>query len=120
MRFVLSVTLMLLLVISMTSFRQQSPNLFVQFRVLSIPDSDAAKAIDNKMKSKSGILESRTDYVTSTYFCLMSSEVQYTREDFENWFAKLGYEIACYTKGVQNSDIIVSPHVLANCTDETN
>jgi hypothetical protein len=101
------------------SFANQTNNHFVQFRVLTIPDAETAKQIDQKMGSKSGFVESRADHITSTYFCLLSPDAGYTEEDFKTWFAKLGFEIACYTKGVQNTDAMISPHVLKNCTEES-
>ena len=100
------------------SFNSQTVQYFVQFRVMAIPDSESAAAVDAKMSSKRGIEESRTDYITSTYFCLLSADADYTREDFENWFAKMGYTISCYSRGTQNVDMMVSPHVLKNCVEE--
>jgi hypothetical protein len=101
-----------------SSFDSQSVQYFVQFRIMAIPDSNSAAVVDAKMASKSGILESRTDYITSTYFCLLSADADYTRQDFENWFAKMGYTISCYSRGTQNVDPMVSPHVLKNCVEE--
>jgi len=101
-----------------SSLIYQADQFFVQFRITVIADSESALAIDTKMKSKSGVIESRTDYVTSTYFCLLSADVDYTKEDFENWFAKMGYSISCYSRGVQNSDAMISPHVLKSCVEE--
>ncbi|MBL7898833.1 MAG: hypothetical protein JNJ99_09885 [Crocinitomicaceae bacterium] len=97
----------------------QASNAFVQFRILSPLDSDSARKIDEKIGSKSGVLESRTDFVTSTYFCLLSPDADFTKEDFEEWFLKLGFEIACYNKGIQNIDAVISPHALKSCTDES-
>ena len=114
------VSLIILLVVFTTSssFVNQTNQFFVQFRVTAISDNESALAIDNKMKSKSGIIESRTDYVTGTYFCLLSADADYTKEDFENWFAKMGYSISCYNRGLQNTDMMVSPHILKDCVDE--
>ena len=100
------------------SFINQSNQFFVQFRVMTIADSESALQMDNKMKSKSGIIESRTDYITSTYFCILNAEADYTKEDFVNWFGKMGYTISCYSRGLQNVDMMISPHVLKNCIDE--
>lgn len=115
--FVRLIILSLVLTIN-SSFVNQQNQFFVQFRVTAIADNESAQAIDNKMKSKSGIIESRTDYVTSTYFCLLSADADYTKEDFENWFAKMGYTISCYNRGLQNTDMMVSPHILKDCVDE--
>lgn len=107
------------LVVSTTSFVSQPSQVFIQFRISTVVDSEAAAAVDSKMKSKSGVIESRTDYITSTYFCILSADADYTKEDFEAWFGKMGYTISCYSRGLQNTDPMVSPHVLKNCVEET-
>jgi hypothetical protein len=111
-------SVILVLALMMLSFSTQTNYHFVQFRVLAIPDSETARAIDEKIGSKSGIIESRADHVTSTYFCLLTADSGYTEDDFKAWFAKLGFEIACYSEGVQNIDVMISPHILKNCTEE--
>jgi hypothetical protein len=116
--FVIRFYSLLLLSLLMLSFSNQTNYHFVQFRVLAIADAETAKLIDQKIGSKAGIIESRADHITSTYFCLLTADSGYTEEDFKTWFAKLGFEITCYTKGVQNLDVMVSPHVLKNCTEE--
>lgn len=108
----------MLMAVMMFSFSHQTNYHFVQFRVKAISNAETAKLIDQKIGSKSGIIESRADHVTSTYFCLLTADSGYTEDDFKAWFAKLGFEIACYTKGVQNVDVMMSPHVLKNCTEE--
>ncbi|MBK9190908.1 MAG: hypothetical protein IPM77_04975 [Crocinitomicaceae bacterium] len=102
---------------SFVNSSDQGSNSFVQFRILSPLNAESAQKIDEKIGSKSGIIESRSDYVTSTYFCLLSPESEYTKDDFVSWFAKMGYEIACYSRGIQNVDPMVSPHVLKDCED---
>jgi hypothetical protein len=116
--FFFRITVLLVLFSMNCSFVKQANQFFVQFRVTVISDSDAALVVDAKMKSKSGIIESRTDHVTSTYFCLLSPDADYTKENFENWFAKLGYSISCYNRGLQNTDMMISPHILKDCVDE--
>jgi len=96
----------------------QSNQYFIQFRIIAVTDVKAAEMIDNKMRTKSGVVESRTDHVTSTYFCLLSPGTDYNKENFISWFSKLGYTIACFSKGIQNVDVMISPHVLKNCVDQ--
>jgi len=110
--------ILLIVFVSNSSFVGQTSQYFVQFRITSFLDSESALLIDNKIKSKSGIIESRTDHITSTYFCLLNEEVDYSKEDFENWFAKLGYSISCYSRGMQNVDMMISPHILKDCVEE--
>lgn len=114
----IGVFIILVSALMMLSFSTQTNYHFVQFRVLAISDAETARTIDEKIGSKSGIIESRADHVTSTYFCLLTAESGYTEDDFKGWFAKLGFEIACYSEGVQNIDVIISPHILKNCTED--
>lgn len=97
---------------------QTEQSYFVQFKITTVSSNDQAMVIDQKMKSKSGIMISRTDYITSTYFCVLKPGIDYNQENFENWFSKLGYEISCFNKGIQSVDKSISPHILKNCQDE--
>lgn len=90
---------------------------FIQFKIDKITTNEQAVVIDQKMRSKSGIKISRTDYLTSTYFCVLKPGIEYTKENFENWFDKLGYKITCFNKGIQGEDKSISPHILKNCND---
>lgn len=102
------------------SFRNSSSDVsyFIQFKIDTISTSEEALQIDQKMRSKSGIKISRTDYITSTYFCVLKPGVIYTEDNFTTWFSKLGYEIRCFNQGVQSQDKSISPHILKNCNDE--
>ena len=93
---------------------------FVQFKVNKISTAEEAKIIDDKIASKKGIISSRSDYVTSTYFCSVSSESDYTFEDFNAWFQKLGYEIGCYNAGTYGNTEMISPHELKKCEVNNN
>lgn len=108
---------MIAVLVSTNSFCGGASNSFVQFRILTITDAKIAEQIDDKMSSRSGVLESRTDYITSTYFCLLTPDAEYTKDDFVNWFAKFGLKIACYFRGIQGTDVMLSPHELKKCED---
>jgi len=94
------------------------PSYFVQFKIFNVDSNADAGLIDNKMRQKSGIKMSRTDYITSTYYAVLNSGIDYTEEQFTNWFKKLGYTIGCFNKGIYQTDAIISPHKLKNCSDE--
>lgn len=96
---------------------QDSPDYYVQFKVKTISQTDEARAIDKKMSAKKGILTAHTDHVTSTFFCTMTGDAEYVFEDFENWFTKMGYEIACFNKGIKGDGGMMSPHAFKNCED---
>ena len=91
---------------------------FIQFKIETISSNDQAMLIDQKMRSKSGIIISRTDYITSTYFCVLKPGAGYTQSNFETWFSKMGYEIKCFNQSIQSQDKSISPHILKNCSDE--
>lgn len=115
----LLVVIILIFGISSNSFSQDRPIYFVQFKILSVNSADQAKSIDKKIMSKKGILSTHTDHITSTFFCTLEADAAYVFEDFQSWFSKIGYEIACFNKGQQGSGAMISPHELKNC-EETN
>ncbi|MGV6861606.1 MAG: hypothetical protein ACWA41_07525 [Putridiphycobacter sp.] len=116
------ITLLFLVIFSFLHFSLTSVNnevsYFVQFKIFNVSDNDAAQMIDKKMAAKSGIKISRTDYITSTYYGVLNPGVDYSQEQFENWFKKLGYSIGCFKKGIHRQDQTTSPHLLKNCSDE--
>ncbi len=91
---------------------------FVQFKIFTLTTYEQAQEIDEKMMSKSGVMASRTDFITSTYFCFLYPGINISEETFVNWFKKMGYEIGCFHKGIQNIDDSVTPHTLKDCTNE--
>jgi len=112
----------LLVLVTLLNYSFKSPqnnsSYFIQFKINTISTNDQAMLIDQKMKLNSGIYISRTDYVTSTYFCILKPQIQYSQADFENWFEKLGYEITCYNTGIQGENKSISPYILKDCQDE--
>ena len=97
---------------------QNSESYFIQFKINSISSNDQAMLVDQKMRLNSGIFISRTDHNTSTYFCVLKPQIQYTQAEFENWFNELGYTISCYNTGIHRTDKVLSTHTLKNCQDE--
>jgi hypothetical protein len=112
--------LLLLITVLSYSFKpaQNNSRYFVQFKINSISSNDQAMVIDQNMKLKQGIQITRTDYISSTYFCVLKPQIQYSKEDFIKWFEKLGYEITCYNTGIQGVDKSISPYILKDCKDE--
>ncbi|UKN03087.1 hypothetical protein K6119_06120 [Paracrocinitomix mangrovi] len=98
-----------------TSYGQDSPNYYAQFKVLTITQKEEALKIDKKIATKKGIISTHTDHLTSTFFCTMTGDVDYDMDDFTSWFSKLGYEITCFNKGIQGDDRMISPHELKKC-----
>ncbi len=100
-----------------STWAQDRPVYFVQFKVKTVSTAEQAKQIDKKILSKKGIISTHTDHVTSTFFCTLEAEAAYIFEDFEGWFSKLGLEINCFNKGQQGSSDMISPHTLKNCEE---
>lgn len=90
---------------------------FVQFKIETVSSATDAQKIDAKISSKKGIVSSRTDHVTSTYFCSINNENIYSEDDFRNWFSKLGFEITCFNIGNYGNSTLISPHELKNCEE---
>ncbi|MFT4600645.1 MAG: hypothetical protein ACI857_000821 [Arenicella sp.] len=93
---------------------------FVQFKINKITSELEAKTIDKKLSGKKGILSTKSDHITSTYFCTLSAEAEYSFDEFESWFHKLGYEISCFNKGLHGNGGMKSPHELKNCVEINN
>jgi hypothetical protein len=96
---------------------QDSPNYYVQFKVSTVSSEDEARVIDKKMKSKKGIITTHTDHITSTFFCTMTGDAECVFDDFKSWFEKMGYEIACFNRGIQGDGGMMSPHAFKNCEE---
>jgi len=96
---------------------QDRPAYFVQFKILKVNSELEAQNIDKKLKSKKGIISTRTDHITSTYFATLSAEAEYDFDQFESWFQKLGYEISCFNRGIHGNGGMRSPHELKNCEE---
>ncbi|HIP35532.1 MAG TPA: hypothetical protein EYG85_01625 [Crocinitomix sp.] len=114
-----SILVLVVMAVFLWSFRSnEETSYFVQFKVFTVESNEKAQLIDEKMRQKSGVKISRTDYYTSTYYCVLNSGVTYSEEQFKNWFHKLGYEIGCFTMGIHGKDLITSPHTLKSCKNE--
>lgn len=88
---------------------------FVQFKIFTVSSIQEAEQIDEQMRLHSGIEVSRTDASTSTYFCIINGDYNYTEQDFVSWFQTMGYGIGCFSKGVRGVQPTTSPHILSNC-----
>jgi len=112
--------LLLMFTVLSYSFKpaQHNTSYFVQFKINTISSNNQAMVIDQKMRLKSGILITRTDYLTSTFFCVLKPQIHYSKAEFENWFNQLGYDISCYNSGIHRTDKMISTHILKDCQDE--
>jgi hypothetical protein len=104
--------------ISVFADSQDETSYFVQFKISQVGSLEEAQNIDKKIGAKKGILSTHTDYKTSTYFCTLGAEIDYTFENFQGWFSKMGYEITCFNKGIQGSNALISPHELKVCIED--
>jgi len=111
------IVIALFLLVWNISNAQETSAYFVQFKISTVTSEDQALMIDKKIGNKKGILTTHTDFRTSTYFCTLDMETDYTFENFESWFIKLGFEISCFNKGLQGVGTMVSPHELKNCEE---
>ena len=110
------IILLLFCLFSIIGISQETTH-FVQFKVQTINSVEDALELDKKMSNKSGITKSRSDYKTSTYFCILKPGTIYNKEEFTKWFYKLGYVISCYNMGIQGQDRIISPYELNDCEE---
>lgn len=119
MKRIIPLALLLVLTLSYSfATKQTETSYFVQFKINTVSSNDQAMVIDQKMRLKSGIKLTRTDYMSSTFFCVLEPQIQYSEQDFKNWFEQLGYKISCYNTGIQGKEQIIAPIILKNCHDE--
>jgi hypothetical protein len=114
----LSILLISLFSLSFNSHKNDELSYFVQFKIFTVNSQSDAMLIDTKMRHKSGVMMSRTDHITSTYYAVLNPGVDYTEAQFIKWFDKLGYTIGCFYKGVFQQNEIIAPHTLKNCNNE--
>ncbi len=96
----------------------QSETYFVQFKILTVDNVVQATQIDKEMRARLNIEVSRTDHNTSTYFCVLNHGSVVDQEIFEDHFKDMGYEISCFSSGIQFVDRVIPPQTLKNCQDE--
>jgi len=112
--------LLVLVTLLSYSFKPAQNNLryFVQFKINTIETFEQADDVNKKMLLHPGIEASRADHITSTYFCYLKLEADYSQQDFENWFKNIGLSISCFNKGLDTKDEIIAPYLLKECKDE--
>lgn len=88
---------------------------FIQFKINTISTPEEGAKINNFMNKQSGIIGSRADYYTSTYFCYIDINSKLTKVEFENWFKELDLNISCFNKGIETVDKSLSLVELQNC-----
>lgn len=112
-----SLALIIVLISFATAYTQDAGSYYVQFKVKKVSSPEDADLINKKIGNKKAIISTHTDHVTSTFFCTMGPEAEYTFDDFEGWFKKLGYEIVCFNKGITGDGRMISPHELKICEE---
>ena len=67
------------------------------------------------MSEQTGILASRADHHSSTYFCFANKSANLSQSDFSKWFKALGYTISCYNQVIDGEAPAVNIDILKNC-----
>ena len=80
---------------------------FAQFKVDSLVELEASRAIDQYIRAQKGVLTSRTDLNSGILFCVFEDQ-HINQSSFVQWLGTLGYGISCYRAGMKGTDTILS------------
>ncbi len=84
------------------------PNKFVQFYVVGISSAVESRTIDAAIRTKQGIITSRTDHKSRIFFCIFPANETHDENTFISWLNGLGYQISCFREGTHGLDKIYS------------
>ena len=115
-----TLTIISLIVISLStlSIQNNSSRTFAQFAINQDITINQSAAIDAYMSALPGIVISRADHITKSYYCIMEVGTSISWNEFITHFDNLGYTISCYNTGVKGTDSLIDPITLKNCTDD--
>ena len=81
---------------------------FVQLHVENLKTLVESRSIDSTIRSKQGVLASRTDHRSKILFCVFDLNSSITEASFNNWLHNMGFGIDCYREGVHGVDKILA------------
>lgn len=100
---------------STRNLEQRIDRHIIMFKIDRVSTFEEAEKIDADMRTKAGILASRTNPENSIYFCFSLAKNNLTEADFTKWFKDMGYSISCFDKVVEGEGISMSYEEFENC-----
>lgn len=100
--------LLLLLVCSSAAFAQgnepQQEIGYVRILLNDLTTWDQVTSVDEFIRSKNGVIMTRTDRNNDTFFAQYDLNAGITEQDFANWITSLGFEAKCTVSGLRNGE----------------
>jgi hypothetical protein len=100
--------LALLLFPAIAVFAQQSDPSdigYIRIRLNDLTTSAQGQIVDDFIRSKPGVLMSRTDHNTDIFFAHYSISSGLTEADFVAWIHSVGFFTGCVVSGVRNNEL---------------
>ena len=72
---------------------------YIRIQLNDLTSREQEVAVDELIRSKPGVLMSRTDHNTDTYFATYSVDSGITETDFRTWITTVGFETFCAIQG---------------------
>lgn len=95
-------------ILSLSAFSQGSGEPgdigYVRVRLNDLTSVQQELTVDQFMRSKPGVLMSRTDRNTDVFFAHYSIASGLSEADFVNWIQSLGFHVSCVVSGTRNGE----------------
>jgi hypothetical protein len=101
------VLLLALLLCPFLTFSQQSSSSdigYIRIRLNNLTTSTQDQLVDDFIRSKPGVLMSRTDHNTDIFFAHYTISSGITEADFVAWIHSVGFETGCIVSGVRDGE----------------
>ena len=98
---------------------QKATNNYIVLVVEGVNNPDQAKTIDQYIRTQTGVITSRMDYRTKSYFGVYKVSSGITLDDYKAWISGLGFTVKCgRTEKHGNGNIqLLKPK---DCTESSN
>lgn len=78
---------------------------YIRIRLNDLTTSAQEQIVDDFIRSKPGVLMSRTDHNTDVFFAHYSISSGLTEADFIAWIQSVGFFTGCVVSGVRNGEL---------------
>ncbi|MDH4471034.1 MAG: hypothetical protein QE487_00415 [Fluviicola sp.] len=79
---------------------------YVRILLNDLTTWEQVTTIDNFVRTKNGVVITRTDQYSDTFFAQYNINSGVTEQDFVLWITSLGFEAKCVVSGIRNGEPI--------------
>lgn len=81
------------------------PSAYVRIRLNDLTTWEQASSIDQLIRTKPGVLLTRTDQYSDTFLAFYRADGSITVADFEQWITSLGFSALCSVTGLEGEPL---------------